>query len=229
MKPLIIVPARGGSKRVPRKNIRPFCGSSLLEITTQAIFSCGIEATQVLSTDDEEIANEGQRLGLNVPFLRPKNISGDSATSVELVEHCLNWHRAEFLDDPGAFILLQPTSPFRSGDDIRLAWEILKTDPLLDGIVSVCATGLSFQHVYLENNDGHLLNPLPQGQPERNSVALIPNGSIYINRTLAFRKNQTFISDKTRPLVQSSLASIDIDTTEDWFMAETLYSSLKQD
>ena len=112
---LIVVPARGGSKRWPGKNLKALDGRSLISRVAEAIMEAGLKARSILTTDDAMIAAEGRRVGLEVPFLRPAAISADTSTTVDVVLHALDWYKKTNGVDPRNVVVLQPTSPLRGG------------------------------------------------------------------------------------------------------------------
>ncbi|HKW84805.1 MAG TPA: acylneuraminate cytidylyltransferase family protein, partial [Burkholderiaceae bacterium] len=115
---LAVVPARGGSKRLPRKNVRPLGGRPLIAWTIEAAHASGVLDDVLVSTDDEEIADAARQCGAQVPWLRPAALATDTATSAAVLQHALAWYEAKRGAVSGV-VLLQPTSPFRSPASIR--------------------------------------------------------------------------------------------------------------
>jgi CMP-N-acetylneuraminic acid synthetase len=122
---LAVVPARGGSKGIPRKNIVPLCGTSLVGHAARAAAALAWIDRAVLSTDDEEIAAEGRRCGLAVPFLRPPELASDTAGSIEMWQHAWRASEAHFGERYDIAVLLEPTSPLRRPEDITATVEAL--------------------------------------------------------------------------------------------------------
>lgn len=147
-----IVPARGGSKRIPRKNIRDFCDKPLIAWTLEAAKSSFINVTLV-STDDEEIAECARAYGGNVPFIRPPELATDTAPSVDVALHALNWFEDNFRT-PDAIVLLQPTSPLRRTAHINAALDC-----------------------FYDNKDDSLYS-----YSRKETGRGVPNGCIYITR-----------------------------------------------
>src|SRR5687768_1399742 len=136
MKVLGIVPARGGSKGIPSKNIRPLGGKPLLAYTAEAARAAGIFSRIILSTDSEEIARTGRALGLEVPFMRPAELASDHAPTLLALQHATR----RMIEIDGAFDVvctLQPTTPFRNLESLRAAIQALEKDPGADSAVSV--------------------------------------------------------------------------------------------
>ncbi len=216
---LFIVPARGGSKRLPRKNIRGLAGKTLLAHTDTAIADSRVSGTVLLTTDSDEIAEEGRRLGWTVPFLRPPELATDTAKSETAVLHALDWHRdANDGRDPDMMVLLQPTSPLRGGQCIRDAVDLLQEDPATDGVVSMTQIHLPAAHFYIMADDG-TAHPV---STRNDAPVYYPNGAVYAVRTASFRHRRSFYGGRTKILPMPVWRSIDIDTQDDWDTAEAL-------
>jgi CMP-N-acetylneuraminic acid synthetase len=130
---LIIVPARGGSKRLPGKNLMPLGGETLLSRVNIAVRELNLAATVMLTTDDTMIAAEGKRLGWLVPFMRPDELATDAATTNDAIVHLLDWRNKNGQMDPELIMVLQPTSPFRRGSALAQAELIRKRDDVDSG------------------------------------------------------------------------------------------------
>src|SRR5580704_13363907 len=124
MKILGLITARGGSKGIPRKNIIPVAGKPLLAWTIEAARGSASVDRVVLSTDDEEIAGVGRQFGAEVPFMRPGALAGDTAGSLGVALHALDWAAREGGGEPGYLLILQPTSPLRTSEDIDAVFEL---------------------------------------------------------------------------------------------------------
>lgn len=218
---LILVPARGGSKRLPGKNLKQLGDKSLIAHTADAIAQSGLEAPILLSTDDPAIAEEGRRLGMLVPFQRPDELSGDTASTAGVVLHGLNWFRADTGADPDAVMVLQPTSPFRGGNIMRAAVDMLARRSDVDSIVAMTAGHLPADKIYFADDAGCAI---PVSQEPRRPVYQ-PNGSLYLTRSHRLREEGTLYAGKILPCVSDPLRGLDIDTLEEWKMAEALLAS----
>ena len=219
---LIIVPARGGSKRLPGKNMRLLGGRTLLEHTANAILESGIEATCVLTTDDEHVADHGRSLGWQVPFLRPVELAQDESSTEAAVLHSLDWYACAYDGDPEALMVLQPTSPLRRGERITQAKSLLDAHGNAKAVLGVRRLGVSTAHVLTLSREGFL-----QNQGEAVSVpAFIPNGAMYLVRSDAFREVGSLTPLNTMALEMGAAESIDIDTEDDWRMAEAVLAGL---
>jgi CMP-N,N'-diacetyllegionaminic acid synthase len=215
---LIIVPARSGSKRLPGKNLRLLCGKSLLERTANAIAESGINAPVLLSTDDNAIAQEGERLGWFVPFRRPAEFATDSAKMIDVVLHALDWYRDCKNADTKFAMLLQPTSPFRGGSCLAEAVALLETNANIDCVVGMRNINLPPTNFYQNTSDG---TAVPIGTSDLSPV-LVPNGALYLARVKALRAERTVYTKKLWALIFDQLRSIDIDTPSDWSLAESV-------
>lgn len=226
---LIVVPARGGSKGLPRKNARTLGDIPLLGWTAEAFKKSGLsEATCLLSTDDEEIAEIGRKLGLDVPFIRPHELAGDKVTAEAVVLHALDWMTQKTGATAGLVMLLQPTSPFRSPEVLSQAVKMLE-DPAIDGIISVKRINRCLATLFYTDENMRLL-PLDKGGEliaRRQEVDPIytPNGALYLIRSEKLRETKSFFLSKCRGIEMDQITSIDIDDALDWRLAESVVAN----
>lgn len=226
---LIVVPARGGSKGLPRKNARTLGDIPLLGWTSEAVKKSGLpEATCLLSTDDEEIAEIGRKLGLDVPFIRPPELAGDKATAEAVVLHALDWMTQKTGVMAGLVMLLQPTSPFRSPEVLSQAVKMLE-DPAIDGIISVKPIYRCLATLFYTDENMRLL-PLDKGgelKARRQEVDPIytPNGALYLIRSEKLRETKSFFLGKCLGIEMDQITSIDIDDALDWKLAESVVAN----
>ena len=224
---LILVPARSGSKAVPGKNIRELGRLPLLAWTARVIAASGVTARAVLSTDDQAIAAIGRAHGLEVPFLRPAELATDTAGMLEVVEHAVDWLESRDGYDVTAIMLLQPTSPFRKPHRLRQALDLLAV-PGTEGVVGVKAIARCLSVVYRETPVG-LLDPIEpwEGQTRRQDVSsiLTPNGTLYLLTRASLARYRRLFPLHLRALHTDTIESIDIDTPEDWKLAEAVVSA----
>jgi len=218
---LILVPARGGSKRLPGKNLKQLGGKSLIAHTADAVMQSKLSAPILLSTDDPAIAVEGQQVGMLVPFMRPEELSDDDASTADVVIHALNWYRGEHGTDPDTVMVLQPTSPFRGGNILRAAVEMLARRTDVDSIVAMTAIGLPANKIFFAEEDGCAI-PV---NPETRRPVYQPNGALYLTRSHRLREEGTLYAGTILPFVSEPLRGFDIDTAEDWRLAEALLAS----
>jgi N-acylneuraminate cytidylyltransferase len=221
-KVLALIPARGGSKGIPGKNIVPLAGKPLLGWTVEAAQACACVDEIVLSTDDEAIAETGRRLGASVPFMRSASLATDEASTMDAVFDALD--RLPGFD---IIVLLQPTSPLRTAADIDGCLALLDTAP---ACVSVRPAE---DHPYLtfRVDDQHQLAPfapVPEGQSLRRQDlpdAWCLNGAIYAANIPWLRAQRSFISAQTMAYAMPTQRSIDIDTPADLRAAEEVLRS----
>lgn len=215
---LVVIPARGGSKRLPGKNLKSLGGRSLLERIEDALKVAGIGGPRLLTTDDESIAAAGRQLGWLVPFLRPKELATDDTPTVPVVLHAIDWFRRERGTDPALIMVLQATSPFRNAAILRQGLDLMAERRDADAVVAVRDLRRSPRHVFGVAQDGHL-KPLGGNDP---GTLFTPNGEMYLVNTRALRRHKTLFPPRTLPVVADALSSVDIDTELDWRMAEAL-------
>lgn len=218
-KVLALIPARGGSKGIPGKNIADLAGKPLIAWTIEAAQACaGVDAI-VLSSDDPAIAEVAARFGCTVPFMRPPALATDEASSMDVVYHALAQ-----LPEFDVVLLLQPTSPLRTAADIEACLDLLKDAP---AVVSVRP---SEDHPYLtfEINDGGTMKPYAKpsaGQSLRRQDlpgAWCLNGAIYAADAAWLKNQRSFVSSETIAYQMPSERSIDIDTPADLRLAGEL-------
>jgi CMP-N-acetylneuraminic acid synthetase len=219
---LLIVPARGGSKRLPGKHGRPLHGRTLLERTADAIAEAGTGGTVLLTTDDPAIADQGRALGWLVPFLRPADLARDETPTLPAVLHALDWFADDRGGDPTLTVIVQATSPLRGGGCLREAVSRLRADSDLGAVVGVSALARRPSQLYVADRDG-LLAPLSDAAaPER---LYTPNGAVYAVRTAALRAHGSLYPPRTGMIEMDATASIDIDTESDWRLAEAVLAA----
>ena len=223
MKVLGIIPARGGSKGIPGKNIRPLGGRPLLAWTAEAALAARRLSRVVLTTDDERIAEIGRGCGLEVPFLRPAELALDDTPTLPVLQHAV----AE-LEKAGdwfdAVCLLQPTSPFRRAGDIDGCIELLETG--LDAVVSVLPVPSEHNPhwVYFRDADGLLRLATGEDQPIPRRQELPPafhrDGAVYVTRRDVLMQGSLYGRRLGGYLADSR--SVNLDTPADWERAERL-------
>jgi CMP-N,N'-diacetyllegionaminic acid synthase len=218
-----IIPARGGSKGIPGKNVRPLAGRSLIEYAVDVARASGVVDRLILSTDSEEIAALGRRIGLEVPFLRPAALAQDDTPTLPVLEHAV-----AFLEhtgwSPEIVVLLQPTAPLRRPEHIVDAVTLLRTSRC-DSVVTVVEIPRHFSPDYaMKIVDGRLTNFLTEGQRltrrQDTRAAYSRDGTIYTFWRDLLMKHHTIYGTNCRPLILSSHEVINLDTPEDWVAAE---------
>lgn len=223
MRVLGLIPARGGSKGIPGKNVRPLGGRPLLAWTAEAALASRRLSRVVLSTDDEEIAEAGRRCGLDVPFLRPAELARDDTPTLPVVRHALE----SLEDELDAVCLLQPTSPFRRAEDIDACIAMLE-ERELDAVVSVLP--VPHEHnphwVYFEDGAGLLRLATGEEQPIPRRQELPPafhrDGSIYVTRRDVVMGGSLYGRRLGGYVTPDAGRSVNLDTPADWERAEGL-------
>lgn len=222
---LAIVPARGGSKGVPRKNVRPLAGHSLLKYVHDAAAAAVRIDRTILTTDDDEIAAEGRRVGLEVPFARPPALARDDTPMIDVIRHALGWAEAQGVP-PQFVVLLQPTSPLRRGKHIDDAVSQLVTSGA-DSVVTVVEVPKHLSPDYVMRVEDGVLRPfLPEGArvTRRQDVrpAYFRDGTVYAFRRDTVERFGNIYGDRCLPLLIDARESLSIDSPEDWAEAERI-------
>jgi CMP-N-acetylneuraminic acid synthetase len=226
MRVLGLIPARGGSKGIPSKNVRPLGGRPLLAWTAEAALASRRLSRVVLSTDDEAIAAAGRRCGLDVPFLRTAELARDDTPTLPVVRHALD--TLEMLDEAfDAVCLLQPTSPFRRAADIDACVAMLE-ERELDAVVSVLPvpTEHNPHWVYFENGTGLLRLATGEDQPIPRRQELPPafhrDGSVYVTRCEVVMGGSLYGRRLGGYVMPDASRSVNLDTPADWERAERI-------
>jgi CMP-N,N'-diacetyllegionaminic acid synthase len=223
MKILALIPARGGSKRLPGKNINLLGGKPLISWTIEVAKQVPDVVDILVSTDDLEIATISVKAGAFVPWLRPPDLATDTASSVDVAIHAIDWYEVNIGQVDG-LLLLQPTSPFRTAASVQKGIDIFAKNSLASVVgVSPAAvhplwclkySGDRLIPFFEENG----FNNRSQDMPE----AFVVNGGFYLISPNILRSKKSFFVDEIIPLFIDSLTeSIDIDTVQDWDYAES--------
>ena len=224
MRVLGLVPARGGSKGVPGKNVRLLGGRPLLAYTADAARAAGRLARVVISTEDTEIADAGRRAGLDVPFLRPSELAGDAVPMLAVVQHALRTLEAAG-DRYDAVCLLQPTTPFRAASDIDACIALLDGAGA-DAVVSVAMVPPEHNPhwVYFRADDGALWLSTGESAPIPRRQDLPPayhrDGAIYVARRDTVLEQASLYGRRLVGYLSEGAPPINIDTPADWARAE---------
>jgi CMP-N,N'-diacetyllegionaminic acid synthase len=227
MRVLGIVPARGGSKGIPGKNVRPLGGTPLLVHTAEAALAARLLSRVVLTTDDERIAEVGRTCGLEVPFLRPAELAMDDTPTLPVLQHAVT-ELEKAGDRFDAVCLLQPTSPFRRAGDIDGCIELLEKTAALDAVVSVLPVPPEHNPhwVYFRSGDGLLRLATGEAQPIPRRQELPPafhrDGSVYVTRRNVLMEGNSLYGKRLGGFLADS-RSVNLDTPADWEWAERLF------
>lgn len=230
MKILVLIPARGGSKRLPGKNLLPLGGRPLIEWSIRVIEDVLDVKHVLVSTDDSDIAAVARALGAMVPWLRPTHLATDTATSVDVALHAYDWYEAEFGAVDG-IMLLQPTSPLRSRRTIEEGIRLFK-----EGNQAIVGVSLAGTHplraLKLEGE-----NIIPWSSWDSFSVrsqdlpkAYALTGSFYLISPSELRSGLSFFPTDAKPLLQENLYElVDIDRESDYLLAQALLPFMDSD
>jgi CMP-N,N'-diacetyllegionaminic acid synthase len=229
MKALGIIPARGGSKGVPRKNIRLLCGKPLIQYTAEAALASQRLSRVILSTDDEEIAETGRRCGLEVPFIRPAELARDETPTLPVLQHAVRW-----VENHGnrydLICLLQPTNPLRRAEDIDACLAMFEGGDL-ESVVSVLPVPHEYNPhwLYLQDTEGLLrlstgeVTPIPRRQDL--PPAFYRDGSVYVTRRDVLLEKDSLYGERLAGYVMDPSRHSNIDRQEDWTQVEALLTA----
>lgn len=223
MKTLGIITARGGSKSIPDKNIVPLAGKPLVAYTIMAARAAARLDRCIVSTDSPRIADVCREFGADVPFLRPEALARDDTRSIDVVLHALD-NVPETYD---AVMVLQPTSPLRTGQDIDTAIGLLETHPGADAVISVVDVDDHHPARMKQIENGYLIDPpfaeTIEGQPRQQLPRYyLRNGAIYLTRVDVIRKTRLLKGRRCMAYEMSAEASVNIDGMLQLHMAEAL-------
>lgn len=221
---IAVIPARAGSKRLPNKNIRKLRGKPLIAHTIKQAKRSRYIDEVVVSTDSKRIAAIAKRYGASVPFMRPSRLASDSAKTVDVLLHVVDWYGAR-LRAYDVVVLLQPTSPLRNVSDIDKAIKLLFTKRAL-AIVSVCLAEHNPCWMDILPKNGSMKEYVKNKTLRKRSQDLPNyyriNGAVYVIYSEALRKMNDFYGDRTFAYVMPSERSVDIDSELDLSFAEYL-------
>ena len=221
-----LIPARGESKGIPGKNIKRLAGKPLIAWTIETALNSKACSRLIVSTDSQVIRKISEDWGAEVPFIRPKQLASDTATSIAVVNHSIEYLRNEGINESDYLLLLQPTSPLRNEEDILKVIEIRQlkhaeavisvTEPQYHPYKTHIITQKGIlKRIFKANYDNERRQDLPLTYAE--------NGAIYLNSISSLLKKQTFIPENlTHPYIMPIERSIDIDTPWDFYLAELI-------
>ena len=223
-----VIPARGGSKGIPHKNLVPLCGRPLLSYTADVVRQSTRITRAVVSTNDEGIAKAARQLGLDVPFARPDALAADDTAMLPVVQHALQAMRDSGFR-PDAVVLLQPTSPLRRADHVDAAIALLEGSGA-ESVVSVVEVPHQFNPVSVLRLDGDRLRPFEGGATLKTIITrrqdkprvFARNGPAVLAMRAATIDAGSLYGDDCRALVMSAEDSLDIDTPWDLALAECI-------
>ena len=220
-----IIPARGGSKRIPRKNLKPFDGVPMIVRSIRTALDSGLFEAVVVSTDDEEIAEIARTHGAEVPFMRPADLADDFTGTAAVIVHAL-----QQLPAFDYACCIYATAPLLQARYLRDGLELLKRHPSRSFAFSVCSFGFPVQRALTLDGEGALTSMYPEFRHTRSQdlpEALQDAGQFYWGRSAAWLRGETLFSPASLPVILPRHLVQDIDTPEDWQRAEYLYAALK--
>ncbi|MDO8861653.1 pseudaminic acid cytidylyltransferase [Haliea sp. E1-2-M8] len=228
MRRVAIIPARGGSKRIPRKNIKVFCGKPMIAWSIDAARASGCFDQIVVSTDDAEIAAVAKEWGASVPFTRPAELSDDYTGTLPVMHHAVEW-----LSEHGAPVdyacCLYATAPFVSAEDLRLGWELIQQ---ADCSYAFAVTSYSFpiQRAIRITETGRVAMFSPEYFNSRSQdleEAWHDAGQFYWGSAKAWEEERTIFGEESLPIKLPRYRVQDIDTPDDWTRAEWLFRAMQ--
>lgn len=223
MRKLFLIPARGGSKGLPRKNILPLAGRPMIEYTLDAALGAMEEGDELcVSTDDAEIIEVVENYGVNIPFVRPAELASDTSGSQEVIEHALNWYKERNLTFD-VVVLLQVTSPLRNVTHVKEALSLWNPD--IDMVVSVKETDANPYYVLFEEDENGFLLKSKEGDFTRRQdcpKVYELNGALFIISISALINNIDFNFKRKRKFLMTKRTSIDVDDVIDLKLAQIL-------
>lgn len=229
MSNIAIITARGGSKRIPKKNIKEFCGKPIIAYSIEAAIESGLFDEVMISTDSEEIAEISIKYGAKVPFYRSEKTSGDYATTADVLLEVLDVYKERGTEFDN-LCCLYPTAPFVTAEKLRNAYGVLEKDLSVDSVIPVVRFSFPPQRGFISRN-GFLEYQYPENAMKR-SQDLEPVyhdcGQFYFCRTGAFLKYRTLICPGSAPFEMPEEEVQDIDNESDWKLAELKYKMMRE-
>ena len=228
MKRLAMITARGGSKRIPYKNIRDFCGKPIITYSIKAALQAGVFDEIMVSTDNEEIARAGKAAGASIPFMRSENTSGDYATAAEVILEVLKEYeeRGQVFDTA---CCIYPTAPFVTGEKLKKAIQLLEEEEY-DSVMPVAE--FSFPPlrgmVMKDNKITYKWEEFSQCRSQDLEKIYHDCGQFYAFRVEKFKETGKLVADNTGAIIIDELEMQDIDNEVDWKLAELKYGLMRQ-
>lgn len=223
MKTLYVIPARGGSKGIPGKNIKPLAGKPLISYTIDVARELAPDCDICVTTDDADIISTVEAMNLKVPFVRPAELATDHSGTYEVLIHALDFYESQGIHYD-TLVLLQPTSPLRTADDVRSCLQLYT--PEIDMVVSVMQAATNpYYNAFETDENGFLHISKGDGKYTRRQDAPKVweyNGAVYVINTASLRKMKLGEFTRRKMYEMSRERSIDLDSPTDWLIAETL-------
>lgn len=226
---LAVIPARGGSKRIRGKNVRFFCGRPIMAYSIDAVLESGIFDRVIVSTDDEVIAQTAEKLGAEVPFRRPPELSGDVTPTVPVIRHAVEWVEKNWAA-PVQVCCVYPTAPFLRAEDLCEGQRCLSEHPGTDFVVSATDFGFPVQRALQAQADGTMELLYPEHDVTRSQdlpETFHDAGQFYWGTPGAWSAHDGFFKAVTRIVRLPRYRVQDIDTEEDWKRAEWIFRAMQ--
>jgi pseudaminic acid cytidylyltransferase len=220
---IAIIPARGGSKRIPRKNIKPFCGKPMIAWSIEAAKSSGLFDRIIVSTDDTEIAEVAMQWGAEVPFMRPEELSNDHAGTTPVIAHATHWALNQGFDVTAA-CCIYATAPFIQVGDLKRGWNALNSDDW-NYAFTVTDFAAPILRSFKQTAEGGIEMFFPEYFDSRSQdlpVALHDAGQFYWGRPAAWLEGKRIFDRRSKPIMIPRWRVQDIDTPDDWHRAELM-------
>lgn len=225
---IAVIPARGGSKRIPRKNIKDFCGKPMIGWSIEAALNSAVFDRIIVSTDDDEIADVSRRYGAETPFQRPADLSNDHADTDEVVAHAIGWLREQG-QAPEAACCIYATAPFIQVEDLRRAKDALYSGDW-DFAFPVTDFAAPIFRSFRQTEEGGVEMFYPEYYLTRSQdlpVALHDAGQFYWGRPQAWIEQRPVFDRRSVPIIIPRWRVQDIDTSEDWIRAELMFRAFE--
>lgn len=228
---LVIIPARGGSKRITNKNIKLICKQPMICWPMMQLREIFYAKDILVSTDDKKIIDVVEKKGLNVPFVRPESLSDDWTGTAEVISHALGWYekhvkRVEYV------VTVYPTAVLLSKEDVVSATNMLKEDYKCDSVMSATSFPFPIQRAVFENSNGYAEMFSPENYSARSQDLVSAKhdaGQFYVNRASAVREGRILTNSKVKLYMLNRSCVIDIDTMEDFEIAEEKLKQIYDD
>jgi N-acylneuraminate cytidylyltransferase len=225
---IAIIPARGGSKRIPRKNIKEFCGKPMIAYSIEAALQSGCFDKVIVSTDDKEISEIARSYGAEVPFVRPEALSNDHAGTLPVIKHAIEWLKLNN-KAPRQVCCIYATAPFISTEDIQKGQKILE-EAGCDYAFSVTSYAFPIQRSIRisENNRVEMFNSdYFSARSQDLEEAYHDAGQFYWGKAEAWLSGKKIFSQESSPIILPRYRVQDIDTQEDWCRAESMFKAIQ--
>lgn len=222
---IAVIPARGGSKRIPRKNIKLFHGKPIIAYSIECALASGCFDRIIVSTDDAEIADIAQQYGAEVPFMRPAELADDYTGTLDVIKHAIE-SLSDLVIEEALVCCIYPTAPLLEPQDLQNGHDILCQQPDIQYVFSAVAFDFPIQRALYVNNAQEVAMFQPEHAQTRSQdlpAAYHDAGQFYWGRTEAFLSKKQIFSSHSKIITLPAIRAVDIDTLEDWNLTEALF------